>query len=198
MIFFLWMEGRTLDRLAMFVVHLPGLSLAGGERVLAIATQRKTESFGHNNRHLQIYISREKGEHFQRNYCLFFWYFFPSFSGDRFVRAWVICLLQRKKLMSLLKDRERTRSLSLSKRFWVESRPWLGALRTHQSQRKRNWNYFGEVWSHECALWICNCGLWSSKLQQSAVFILRYVSSLTCIHVCVSLSLSLFHRACDL
>jgi hypothetical protein len=107
-------------------------------------------------------------------------------------------LLQRKKLMSLLKDRERTRSLS--KRFWVESRPWLGALRTHQRQRKRNWKYFGEVWSHECALWICNCGVWSSKLQQSAMFILRYVFSLTCIHMCVSLylSLSLFHRACDL
>jgi hypothetical protein len=46
---------------------------------LAIATQRKTESFGHNNRHLQGYISREKGEHFQRNYCVCFFIFFLFF-----------------------------------------------------------------------------------------------------------------------
>ncbi len=72
--FFCGWKGRTLDRLAM-----PGLSLAGGERVLAIATQRKTESFGHNNRHLQGYISREKGEHFQRNYCVCFFIFFLFF-----------------------------------------------------------------------------------------------------------------------
>ncbi len=100
----LWMmffsvDGRTeIDRLAMkFVVHLPGLSLACGERVLAIATQRKTESFGQKT--IGIYrdtFPERKESIFKEIIFLCFLYFFPLFLVmDLCVRESFVCCRER-------------------------------------------------------------------------------------------------------
>jgi hypothetical protein len=65
------MEGRTLDRLAMFVVHLPGLSLRALDITIGIYR----------------YTFPERKESIFREIIAYFFVFFSSFFGDRFVRA---------------------------------------------------------------------------------------------------------------